>query len=96
MADKTESRQENFPSMGIKEVVIRTGTDVEAGAATLVMTLADYGMNRVIAVWGMVHTTDYDIMVQDAGSTAVASGDLTITVAGGNENKRRVYIVWGD
>ena len=96
MTDVTESRIEAHPSMGIKEVVLRTGTTVTGATDTLTMDLSDHGMSRVIGVWGMVHTTDYSVMVQDAGTTAVATDTLTILTATGNNNKRRVYIVWGD
>ena len=96
MTDVTESRVECFPSMGTTEVVLRTGTTVTGATDTLTLTLADYGMERILTVWGVVHTTDYSVMVQDAGTTAVASGVLTILTATGNNNKRRVYVVKGD
>jgi hypothetical protein len=96
MTDRTERRQEAYPSMGITEVILRTGTTVTGATDTLTMTLADYGINRVLYVFGNVHTTDYSVMVEDDGTTAVASGVLTITTETGNNNKRRVYVVGGE
>ena len=95
MTDVTESRVEAYPSMGLTEVILRTGTTVTGATDTLTMTLSDFGMNEVLSTFGNVHTTDYDVMVEDDGATAVSSGVLTITTETGNNNKRRVYVVVG-
>jgi len=96
MTDRTASRTEVQPSMGMKEVVLRTGTTLDSGTTdTLTMTLADFGMEKVMMVYGNVHTTDYDVMIECDGSTAVASGVLTITKETGNQNKRQIYVVTG-
>ena len=50
-------------------------------------------------VKGYVHTTAAEgigAIIQEAPTTAVASGVLTITVGGSTDNCLRVYIVGGD
>ena len=95
MTDRTESRTEVYPSMGLIEVVLRTGIVVTGATDTLTLTLADYGISEVISVYGQVHTTDYDVMVEADGTTAVANGVLTILTETGNNTKRRVWVVVG-
>ena len=95
MTDVTESRTEVYPSMGLIEVVLRTGTTVTGATDTLTLTLADYGISEIISVYGQVHTTDYSVMKEADGTTAVSGGVLTITTETGNNNKRRVWVVVG-
>ena len=100
MTDRTESRVLNEPNCGLKKIIVRTGTTVEAGTDTVTLTLADFGCDRVLSVYGVYHSTEDNIMLQeDDPTTAVANGVLTITTVdvGGNDstdNKKRVYTVW--
>jgi len=95
MTDRTDSRTEVYPSMGLIEVVLRTGLTITGATDTLTLTLADYGMSEIISVYGQVHTTDYSVMVEADGTTAVADGVLTILTEAGNASKRRVWVVVG-
>ena len=95
MTDVTESRTEAYPSAGLTEVILRTGTTVTGATDTLTMTLADFGINELVSVYGNVHTTDYDVMVEDDGTTTLTGGVLTILTQTGNNGKRRVYVVVG-
>ncbi len=96
MTDVTASRIEVQPSMGMKEVIVRSGIVMDSGTTdTLTLALADFGMEKVMMVYGNVHTTDYSVMVECDGTTAVADGELTITKETGNENKREVWVVTG-
>ena len=96
MTDVTASRTEVQPSMGMKEVIVRSGIVMDSGTTdNVTMTLADFGMEKVMMVYGNVHTTDYDVMVECDGATAVSNGVLTITKETGNENKRQIYVVTG-
>lgn len=96
MGDVTSSRKEIVPNCGIKMVCLKSGTSVTGGTDTLTMILADYGITNVLGVRGYVHTTDYSVIVAEAGTTAVANGVLTITTGSGNNGKRRVYFVFGE
>ena len=82
------------PNSGLKRVVFQTPNTADENN-TFTLTLADYGMEKVMMVYGNVHTTDYSVMVECDGSTAVSSGVLTITKETGNENKRQIYVVTG-
>ena len=100
MTDRTESRILNVPNSGLKKIIVRTGTTVEAGTDTVTVTLADFGCDRVLSVYGVYQMTEDSIMLQeDDPTTDVTSGVLTITTVdvGGNDstdNKKRVYTVW--
>jgi len=78
------------------EVVIRTINTVDDGD-TLVVDLSDYGISDtgLIGVEGWEHTTDNSIVVQANPTTVVASGELTLTVSGSNDNNPRHYLVKG-
>lgn len=96
MADVTSERKEIAPNLGAKAVLLKSGTTLTGGTDTLTMTLANYGITNVLSVSGVVHTTDYSVIVSEAGTTAVSAGVLTYTTAAGNDNKRRVVVVYGE
>lgn len=96
MADVTSEIKELAPRLENKMVVLKSGTTVTGGTDTLTLTLADYGITNVLSVYGVVHTTDYSVMVQESVTTAVSAGVLTVTTAAGNNDKRRVVTVIGE
>ena len=102
MTDRTANRVEVSPNCGIKKIVVRTGTTVTAGTDTVTLTLADYGCDRVLACYGVYHTTENSVMLQeDDFVTGVSAGVLTITtvdVGAGSatDNKKRVYTIWAE
>lgn len=93
MTDRTASRIEAYPNCGIKEIILRTGTTVTGATDTLTLTLADYGLTRILSIYGVRHSTDYSIIVQESVTSAVSSGVLTITTVTGNDNERRLCVV---
>jgi hypothetical protein len=95
MADKTSLRTEYAPNLGGKIVVLESDATVTGGTDTLTLTLADFGLSKISSVYGVVHTTEDSVMVQESGTTAVAAGVLTYTSASGNDNKKRVVTVIG-
>ena len=62
---------------------------------TLTVTLANYGIESVLAVNGYIHTTTDSVIVAEAPTTAVATGVLTVTVGGSTDNKKRAFTVLG-
>jgi len=76
-------------------VKIETAETVDDGD-TLTMTLADYGMKTVEAILGFQHGTTDSIITTEAPTTAVSAGVLTITVGGSTDNRKRVFLVFGD
>ena len=93
MTDVTSTRKEYAPNGGGKFIVLKTGTTVTGATDTATLTLADFGLSNILMVIGAVHTTDYSVIVDDAPTTAVSGGILTITTKTGNNNKRRAYLV---
>lgn len=94
MADVTLSRKRSGTEE-LTEVVLISGTTVTGGTDTLTLTLADYGITNVLDIRTVVHTTDYSVIVEEAATSAVATGVLTVTTASGNDDKRRVCTVRG-
>jgi hypothetical protein len=95
MADRTASRVEKAPNCGVKEVLLVSGTTVSGAIDTLTLTLADFGISKVLSVHGFVHTTENSVIVAEAGTTAVSGGVLTYSMVDDNENKKRVVLVKG-
>jgi acyl-[acyl carrier protein]--UDP-N-acetylglucosamine O-acyltransferase len=95
MTDRTASRTELAPNCGVKSVVLVSGTTMTGGSDTLTLTLADFGISKVLAVHGFVHTTEDSVIVVDSGTTAVSNGVLTYTTGAGNNSKKRVVEVIG-
>lgn len=95
MTDRTSIRKEITPASGTKVIILKTAEVVTGATDTLTMTLADFGVHTVLAVHAWVQTTANSVMVSEAGTTAVADGVLTYTTITGNNNKRRVVVVWG-
>lgn len=96
MTDVTSTRKEYAPILGGKLVVLKSGTTVTGATDTLTLNLASVGISTLLGVQGWVHTTDGSVIIAEAGTTAVASGVLTITTVTGNNNKRRVFLVIGE
>jgi len=86
---------EAMPNAGRKMIVVRTESTADT-ADTVVLDLSDYGISTLLAVEGFIHTTDGSVVEAEAPTTAVSSGDLTITIGGSTvSDKRRVYFVYG-
>lgn len=82
-------------SGNINEVWIQTPNTADT-ADTIVIDLSDYGIVNVFEVRGQVQTTENSVLVDEAPTTAVSTGDLTITIGGSTvSNKKRVYVVRG-
>lgn len=86
---------EMAPNLGRKAVMIETAATADT-ADTVVVDLSDYGISTFLGIEGYVHTTENSVVVAEAPTTAVSSGELTITVGGSTvSDKKRVYIVYG-
>jgi len=86
---------ESAPNPGIKRVIFETAATADSGD-TLAITLSTYGIVTLLGVTGYRHTTEGSVIVDDAQTTAVSAGVLTITVGGsGADNYKRVFEVIG-
>ena len=77
-----------------KEILVHC-SDIADDTDTLTVTLADYGITTLYFVKGYTHTAEGSIIVEEAPTTAVAAGVLTITIGGSTDNKARVFVVGG-
>ena len=82
------------PELGAKMLMIETVATADDGD-TIVVDMSDYGMSQFLGILGQTHSTTDSVVITEAPTTAVSSGDLTITVGGSTDNKKRVFIVWG-
>ena len=84
------------PNSGIVQVVIRTNNTVDA-TNTLLLTLNKYGIGPkgFIGLIAFVATTDNSVVAQEACTTTVSAGILTITVPAGTDNDPRFIIIYG-
>lgn len=96
-SDVTQNTEVLKDVLGQKCVILKSGTSVTGGTDYLTLDLKKYGIDRVMAVWGFVHTTDYSIIVPEAVTTSVSTANvLTCTTVLGNDNCRRVVLVFGE
>lgn len=83
------------PALGVKLLKVETANTVDAGDHFHV-TLADYGIATLEAIIGMIHTTEDSVIATEADTTSVTSGVLTVTIAAGSDDCKRVVILVGD
>jgi len=69
--------------------------DTSDDGDTIPITLADYGITTAKYVKGYTHTTEGVLIIEEAPTTSVTTGVLTITIGGSTDNKARVFIVGG-
>lgn len=84
------------PMGGITQAVIRTINTVDA-TNTIVQTLSKLGIGPTgfIGCIAFVETTEDSVYAQEAVTTAVSSGVLTLTIPAGTDNDRRFIVVYG-
>lgn len=87
------SKVANAPSDN-KEILVETAATVD-DTDTVAVDVSLYGMSVVDYVKGFTHTTDNNVVIVEAPTTAVSGTTLTITVGGSTDNKKRVFIVGG-
>lgn len=54
-----------------------------------------FGITKVLGVEGFIHTTTDSVIVEESPTTTVSMEDLTLTVGGSTDNKKRFYVVYG-
>lgn len=77
-----------------KEILVHV-SDVADDTDTVAVTLANHGITTFKYIKGYTHTTEGSVIVEEAPTTSVSSGVLTITIGGATDNKARVFIVGG-
>ena len=85
--------KEQSPRLETKVILIETPATADDGD-TLDVTLSDYGAVGITAIQGFTHSTTDSIIIEEAPTTSVTTGVLTITVGGTTDDKKRSFIVW--
>ena len=78
---------------GVTEIIIETAATADT-TDTIALTLSDYGVTTFLSIVGNVQTTVNSVIVDEAPTTAVSGGVLTITLTSATD-KKRVYVVRG-
>lgn len=84
---------EQSPTGEVKCLVIELPTSVD-DTDTFTLDLTRYGCTRPIAIFGNAHTTDGQVVVTEAPTTAVATNTITVTVGGSSDNQARSFVLW--
>lgn len=82
------------PEMNYRKIVVYTLNTADNGD-TFTVTLATYGIGKVLYVRGWGHSTEDSIVVADAITTSVTAGVLTVTLGTTGANKKRVIEICG-
>ncbi len=84
------------PNSDLKRVVFTLANTTDA-ADTFAITLADHGISAtgLLATKGWVHTTDGSVITDEAVTSSVTTGVLTITIPAGTDNDFRVIEITG-
>lgn len=81
------------PNLGATQLLIETANTVD-DTDTVVVAMDEYGATTALAVLGFTHSTEDSVIITEAPTTSVSGTDLTITVGGSTDNKKRVFLVW--
>jgi len=77
-----------------KEIILFLDATADDGD-TQTVTLSDYGITTLYFVKGYTHTTEGSVIIEEAPTTSVSEGVLTITVGGSTDNKARAFLIGG-
>ena len=91
----TSTITDTIPVLGRKMIMVETPSTADPGD-TIAIVLASYGISTFLGISGNVHTTENSVIANEAPTTSVTTGTLTITISGAtNTDKKRVYFVYG-
>lgn len=81
------------PNSGVKVIQVVTDATVDDGD-TLTVDLSEFGCTNIHGIIGFQEDVAGDEISASAPTTTVDSSTLTITVGGGDDNLKRVFIIW--
>ena len=86
--------KEQSPRLENKVLFIETDALADTGD-TIAVTLANHGASGIAGIQGSVHSTTDSIVIDEAPTTVVSAGVLTVTVGGSAANNlKRSYVIW--
>lgn len=92
-APSAEAILEEIPRVKVGALTLPATTD--DGDTATVDLYKQFGITKVLAIEGFIHTTTDSVIVAEAPTTTVDRETLTITVGGSTDNKKRFYVIWG-
>lgn len=82
------------PQQGLKIITVETPATADTGD-TIDITLADLGASTLLGITGYTHSTENEVVIQEAPTTTFSSGVLTITIGGStNSDEKRFYVIY--
>ena len=75
--------------------MLELGATADNADTVAVDMFARWGITRLLAVIGFIHTTANSVIVEEAPVTVNDGTLLTLTVGGSTANKQRFYVVYG-
>jgi len=79
----------------LKRGVITLGATADDGDTTTIDIFKRFGMSRFEGIKGFIQTTADSVIAAEAPTTVVDRNNLTITVGGSTDNKKRTYVIYG-
>lgn len=75
---------------------ITTANTADTADTVTIDFYKEFGITRLMAVVGFVHTTENSVIVVEAPTTSVVGTEVAIVVGGSTvSNKKRCYILYG-
>lgn len=94
--DKGAVRLDPERARARKAKIVLLDVDSTDGGATFTVTLSDYNIDNILGILGVRHTTANSVLVDEAPTTSVSAGVLTITVSGSTATKKRSFLLVGE
>lgn len=82
------------PELNYKRVLFETPSTA-VSADTFTVSLSKYGIKKILAIVGTVHTTANSVLVPEGYTSSVTGDTLTLTVGGVAVTGLRVYELIG-
>ena len=88
-----EAKDGGKPRFKVGYITLDNTTD--DGDTTTIDIYEKFGMMRFMGIDGWIHTTEDSVVAPEAPTTTVDGFNLTITVGGSTDNKKRFYKIYG-
>ena len=96
MTDLTSGNTVDTWTNGSKKVIWVETAATAVSDDTFTLILANYGVTTIEGITGYVHTATDSVVAEEAPTTSVTTGTLTVAVGGTAVTAKRVYKIEGD
>ena len=84
--------KEIAPNAGVKFLQIFLDDASADDGDTFTVDLTKYGCTNLMGIIGWQHATEGSVITTEAPTTEVTAGVLTVTIGGGDDNKKRSFM----